>query len=85
MAEKNFENATLESNMEQKGSGYMKNYNAEMKTFFDPTGKQPSHLQFYYGPNHFKTLLAGDDLSFQDKDSGTGRLGLSGMAHHPTD
>lgn len=68
MAEKNFENATLESNMEQKGSGYMKNYNAEMKTFFDPTGKQPSHLQFYYGPNHFKTLLASNDLSFQDKD-----------------
>lgn len=68
MAEKNFENTTLESNMEQKGSGYMKNYNAEMKTFFDPTGKQPSHLQFYYGPNHFKTLLASNDLSFQDKD-----------------
>lgn len=68
MAEKNFENATLESNMEQKGSGYMKNYNAEMKTFFDPTGKQPSRLQFYYGPNHFKTLLASNDLSFQDKD-----------------
>lgn len=68
MAEKNFENATLESNMEQKGSGYMKNYTAEMKTFFDPTGKQPSHLQFYYGPNHFKTLLASNDLSFQDKD-----------------
>lgn len=68
MAEKNFENATLESNMEQKGSGYMKNYNAEIKTFFDPTGKQPSHLQFYYGPNHFKTLLASNDLSFQDKD-----------------
>lgn len=68
MAEKNFENATLESNMEQKGSGYMKNYNAEMKTFFDPTGKQPIHLQFYYGPNHFKTLLASNDLSFQDKD-----------------
>lgn len=39
-----------------------------MKTFFDPTGKQPSHLQFYYGPNHFKTLLASNDLSFQDKD-----------------
>lgn len=68
MAEKNFENATLESNMEQKGSGYMKNYAAEMKTFFDPSGKQPSHFQFYYGPNHFKTLLASNDLSFQDKD-----------------
>lgn len=68
MAEKNFENATLESKMEQKGSGYMKNYTAEMKTAFDPTGAQPSRFQFYFGPNHFKTLLATNDLSFKDKD-----------------
>lgn len=68
MAEKNFENATLESKMEQKGSSYMKNYTAEMKTAFDPTGAQPSRFQFYFGPNHFKTLLATNDLSFKDKD-----------------
>ena len=39
-----------------------------MKTAFDPTGAQPSHFQFYFGPNHFKTLLATNDLSFKDKD-----------------
>lgn len=68
MAEKNFENATLESKMEQKGSGYMKNYQADMETAFDPTGTDPSHFQFYFGPNHFKTLLASNDLSFKDKN-----------------
>ncbi len=68
MAEKNFENATLESRMEQKGSGYMKNYQADMETAFDPTGATPSCFQFYFGPNHFKTLLATNDLSFKDKD-----------------
>ena len=68
MAEKNFENATLESKMEQKGSGYMKNYTAEMKTAFDPTGAQPSRFPVYFGPNHLKTLLATNDLSFKDKD-----------------
>ena len=68
MAEKSFENATLESKMEQQGSGYMKNYAADMQSFFDPTGAQPSHFQFYFGPNHFKTLLASNDLSFKDKD-----------------
>ena len=68
MAEKSFENATLESKMEQQGSGYMKNYAADMLSFFDPTGAQPSHFQFYFGPNHFKTLLASNDLSFKDKD-----------------
>lgn len=68
MAEKNFENATLDSKMEEKSSGYMKNYHAGMQTAFDPTGTQPSHFQFYFGPNHFKTLLASNDLSFKDKD-----------------
>ncbi|MBD8041857.1 membrane protein insertase YidC [Phocaeicola sp. Sa1CVN1] len=68
MAEKNFENATLDSKMEEKSSGYMKNYHAGMQTAFDPTGIQPSHFQFYFGPNHFKTLLASNDLSFKDKD-----------------
>lgn len=68
MAEKNFENATLDSKMEEKSSGYMKNYHAGMQTAFDPTGTQPSYFQFYFGPNHFKTLLASNDLSFKDKD-----------------
>lgn len=68
MAEKNFENATLDSKMEEKSSGYMKNYHVGMQTAFDPTGAQPSHFQFYFGPNHFKTLLASNDLSFKDKD-----------------
>ena len=68
MAEQSFMNATLDSRMEQQGSGYMKDYRAEMVTPFDPTGSVPTHLQFYFGPNHFKTLLASNDLSFTDKD-----------------
>lgn len=68
MAEKNFEKATLESNMEQKGSGYMKSYHADMQTTFDPTGTQPSNFQFYFGPNHFKTLLASNELSLTGED-----------------
>ena len=68
MAEKSFENATLESKMEQKGSGYMKRYHADMTTTFDPTGAEPSRFQFYFGPNHFKTLLASNDLSINQND-----------------
>lgn len=68
MAEKSFENATLESKMEQKGSGYMKRYHADMTTAFDPTGAEPSRFQFYFGPNHFKTLLASNDLSINQND-----------------
>ena len=47
----------------------MKNYQADMQTAFDPTGAKPSNFQFYFGPNHFKTLLASNDLSFKDKDA----------------
>ncbi|MCI5742631.1 membrane protein insertase YidC [Phocaeicola faecicola] len=68
MTEKSFENATLESKMEQKGSGYMKRYHADMTTAFDPTGAEPSRFQFYFGPNHFKTLLASNDLSINQND-----------------
>ena len=62
IANQNFENVTLESTLQKEGSGYMKDYNADMTTFFDPTGKKATELQLYLGPNHFKTLLATNDL-----------------------
>ncbi|MDO4180548.1 MAG: membrane protein insertase YidC [Bacteroidales bacterium] len=68
IADQSFEKAVLTSTPQQEGSGYMKNYTAEMNAFFDPTGKQPTQMQFYFGPNHFKTLLASNDLSLSDKD-----------------
>ena len=68
IAENTFEKATLESKMEQKGSGYMKQYSADMLAPFDPTGAQPSNFQFFFGPNHYKTLLDSNDLCFEDKD-----------------
>ena len=69
IANQNFEDVTLESTLQKKGSGYMKDYNADMTTFFDPTGKKATELQMYLGPNHFKTLLATNDLVInQDED-----------------
>ena len=52
--------SSVKSRMEQQGSGYIKDYSAEMSTFFDPSGKQPTEMYFYFGPNHFKTLKALD-------------------------
>ena len=69
IANQDFDNVTLESKIQKKGSGYMKDYTAEMTTFFDPTGKEATQLQMYLGPNHFKTLLASNDLVInQDED-----------------
>jgi len=38
----------------------VKDYAAEMSTFFDPKGEQPTTMHMYFGPNHYKTLKAFD-------------------------
>ena len=68
IANQDFDNVTLDSKIQEKGSGYMKSYNAEMTTFFDPTGKEATQLQMYLGPNHFKTLLASNDLIINQEE-----------------
>ncbi len=40
----------------KKGEGYLKTYEAKMKTVFDPTGQKPTEFEFYYGPNDFRLL-----------------------------
>lgn len=49
-------NALLTSIPQEKGSGYLKQYQARLKTAFDPTGRQPSEFEFYFGPNDFRLL-----------------------------
>ncbi len=64
LADTHFSKTKLTSKMEPQGSGYIKDYAAEMSTDFDPTGNKPTQLYFYFGPNHYKTLSAvGDDLN----------------------
>ena len=65
-------NAILTSTPEEKGSGYLKQYQAKMKTFFDPSGRTPTEIDFYYGPNDFRLLKRvekechfGKDLEMQ--------------------
>lgn len=68
IAYQDFDKARLTSKMREKGSGYLKNYTASMTTFFDPTGKQATSMQFYFGPNHYKTLQRMDHYAAGDKD-----------------
>ncbi len=68
IAEQYFDGASLASTIQEEGSGYMKDYKAQMTTFFDPTGKQSTDMQFYFGPNHFKTLLASSQMNKAGKD-----------------
>lgn len=68
-------NALLTSIPQEKGSGYLKDYEAKLKTFFDPTGKKPTEFEFYYGPNDFRLLQnIEDNVSFTGKDLQMQRL-----------
>lgn len=68
-------NALLTSIPQEKGSGYLKYYEAKLKTFFDPTGKKPTEFEFYYGPNDFRLLQnVEDNVSFTGKDLQMQRL-----------
>ena len=68
------ENATMTSIPQEKGSGYLKFYQAKMKTFFDPTGKTPSQFDFYFGPNDFRLLQRVEKESNFGKDLELQRL-----------
>lgn len=67
-------NALMTSIPQEKGSGYLKSYQAKMKTFFDPDGKQPSEFDFYYGPNDFRLLQSVEKESTFHKDLELQRL-----------
>lgn len=61
ISDAHFNKAKLASSMETQGSGYIKDYKAEMNTAFDPTGKTATEMYLYFGPNHFKILNSLDD------------------------
>lgn len=73
VAKDNFEkDAFMTSIPQEKGSGYLKQFQVKMKTAFDPTGKKASEFEFYFGPNDFQILkntekesTFGKDLEFQ--------------------
>ncbi len=60
IANQDFEKTKVKSKLEKQGSGYIKDYSAEMSTFFDPSGKEATDMYLYFGPNHYKTLKALD-------------------------
>ena len=66
--------ASLSSIPQEKGSGFLKHYDAKMKTFFDPTGRKATELEFYYGPNDFRLLQNVEEESSFGKDLKLERL-----------
>ncbi len=62
------ENATLSSVQDKKGSGYLKQFDAKLKTAFDPTGAKSSDFEMYIGPNDFRLIQAVEQQSEFGKD-----------------
>jgi len=69
IAKDNFaQNATLTSTPQEKGTGYLKQYNAKLKTAFDPTGQKASEFEMYLGPNDFRLIKDVETQSRFGKD-----------------
>ncbi|WP_315206075.1 membrane protein insertase YidC [Alloprevotella tannerae] len=68
-----FTKTFLKSDTCSEGSGYVKDYTATAEIAFDPTGKNVTQVQFYFGPNKYlylkgleKYKLGNKDLNLQD-------------------
>ena len=61
-------NSLMTSIPQEKGSGYLKQFNAKMKTAFDPSGMQPSEFEMYIGPNDFRLIKAVEEQTTFGKD-----------------
>ncbi len=60
--------AQLTSNMRDKGTGYLKDFDAKLKTAFDPTGQKASEFEMYIGPNDFRLIQDVEQQSTFGKD-----------------
>ena len=61
-------NSLMTSVPQEKGSGYLKQYEAKLKTFFDPTGAKPTELEMFIGPNDFRLLQSVEEESTSGKE-----------------
>ena len=63
-----YANSTLSSVQDEKGSGYLKQFDAKLKTAFDPTGQKASEFEMYIGPNNFRLIQDVEQQSAFGKD-----------------
>lgn len=68
MSPSKFTEANFNSEKLNDTKGYLKSYTAEMDVPFDPSGKQATQFQFYFGPNKYHLLQAQDDHKLGNVD-----------------
>ena len=62
-------NVNVKSEQLEEGSGYLKNYSANMAATFDASGAKPSKFQFYFGPNNYRLLQKMDNYKVSEHDN----------------
>ena len=60
--------ANLSSVQDDKESGYLKQFDAKLRTAFDPTGQKSSEFEMYIGPNDFRLIQDVEKQSQFGKD-----------------
>lgn len=68
MAPQQFTEGTFQSDTLQNRKGYLKQYSASMKMPFDPSGKEPTLMQMYFGPNQYHLLQSQDQFKLSKND-----------------
>ncbi|MBO7301945.1 MAG: membrane protein insertase YidC [Bacteroidaceae bacterium] len=74
IAGEQFDNVNVSSKIVEKGKNILKSCSTTMTAPFDPTGKNATTFQFYFGPNKFSILQessemainAGNDLELEE-------------------
>ena len=61
IADDAFSSSQFSSIVQNRHSGYIKEYNTKTSVPFDITGKSTTGFRFYLGPNHYHTLKAYDE------------------------
>ena len=66
IAGEQFNNVNIDSKIVEKGKNILKSCSTTMTAPFDPTGKNATALQFYFGPNKFSTLQESSEMAINE-------------------
>lgn len=69
LAAEPLKNVNVKSEQLEEGSGYLKNYSANMIASFDTKGAKATKFQFYFGPNNYRLLQSLDDYKISAHDN----------------